>query len=72
MAQGTSKGLKAKTPSGGRKKAGLTKKGKRDVAPKNAQRVKEKQQQKVGHLHLPFFSSQKHNVSELGGWHTSV
>ncbi|ORX33528.1 UPF0390 protein [Kockovaella imperatae] len=46
MAQGSSKGLKAKAPSGGRKNTGKTKKGRRDIAPKNAQKVKEKQQQK--------------------------
>ena len=48
MAQGSTKGLKAKAPSGGRKNAGKTKKGRREIAPKNAQKVKEKQQHKVG------------------------
>ena len=48
MAQGMAKGLKSKVPSGGRKKTGKTKKGKRDIAPKNAHLIKERQQHKVG------------------------
>jgi hypothetical protein len=47
MAQGLAKGLKAKTSSGGRKKTGYTKPGKRVVAPKDAGKVREKMQNKV-------------------------
>ena len=47
MAQGSTKNLKSKSPSGGRKKSGLTKKGKRDIAPKNKQRVEERAHKKV-------------------------
>lgn len=46
MAQGAGK-LKTKTPSGGRKKGGLTKKGKRDAPPKKIVHVRERVSQKV-------------------------
>ncbi|KAK1926631.1 hypothetical protein DB88DRAFT_482515 [Papiliotrema laurentii] len=46
MAQGNTKGLKAKATSGGRKKTGKMQKGRRDIAPKNAQKVKERSQHK--------------------------
>lgn len=46
MAQGAGK-LKAKAPNGGRKKSGLTKKGKRDAPPKKIQHVRERATQKV-------------------------
>ncbi|ORY25365.1 hypothetical protein BCR39DRAFT_590220 [Naematelia encephala] len=46
MAQGTTKGLKAKSQSGGRKKTGQTKKGKRVVPPKDKQRIQERSHQK--------------------------
>ncbi|BEI80704.1 hypothetical protein CcaverHIS002_0112330 [Cutaneotrichosporon cavernicola] len=45
MAQGASK-LKTKAPSGGRKKSGQTKKGKRDAPPKKLQHVRERATQK--------------------------
>jgi hypothetical protein len=47
MAQGTSKGLKTMHQSGGRKKGGLMRKGKREIAPKNKQRIDERAQKKV-------------------------
>ena len=47
MAQGGSKLPKTQPQSGGRKKGGLTKKGKRDIAPKNRQKVEERAQKKV-------------------------
>lgn len=52
MTQGASKGSKAKFKSGGRKKGGLMKKGKREIAPKNKQKVVEKAQKKVSHVAL--------------------
>lgn len=48
MAQGNVKGLKSKTGSGGRKKGGIMKKGKRDIAPKQKDHVREKTTKKVG------------------------
>ena len=53
MAQNTTKGLKSKPQSGGRKKGGLTKKGKREIAPKNKQKVEEHAQKKVGAYFVP-------------------
>ncbi len=47
MAQNSTKGLKAKAASGGRKNNGLTKKGQRSVAPKEAVRVMQAANQKV-------------------------
>lgn len=47
MAQGNTKGLKAKATSGGRKKGGTMQKGRRDIKPKNAQKVAERQHHKV-------------------------
>ncbi|OCF59179.1 hypothetical protein L486_03681 [Kwoniella mangroviensis CBS 10435] len=48
MAQGGSKNIKSKSQSGGsaRKKAGKTKPGKRDVAPKDKHRIAERVQKK--------------------------
>lgn len=48
MAQGNTKGLKGKTASGGRKKTGQTKKGRREIAPKKIDVVREKMTKKVG------------------------
>ncbi|KAK4685589.1 hypothetical protein P7C73_g4564, partial [Tremellales sp. Uapishka_1] len=42
MAQGSTKGLTAKTGSGGRKKGGTMRKGKYVIAPKGAQKISEK------------------------------
>lgn len=47
MAQGKTKGLKAKVASGGRKKSGTMSKGKRDIPPKNVHHVRERQTKKV-------------------------
>ncbi|RSH79117.1 uncharacterized protein EHS24_001155 [Apiotrichum porosum] len=46
MAQGKTKGLKAKVASGGRKKSGTMSKGKRDIPPKNVHHVRERQTKK--------------------------
>ncbi|KAL7423352.1 hypothetical protein Q5752_002655 [Cryptotrichosporon argae] len=46
MAQGNTKGLKSKAASGGRKKGGTMKKGRREIAPKQVDRVREKVHQK--------------------------
>lgn len=48
MAQGKTKGLSAKSGSGGRKKTGTMSKGKRDIAPKKKDHVREKMTKKVG------------------------
>jgi len=48
MAQGNTKGLKAKSGSGGRKKAGVMSKGRREIAPKKKDHVREKMTKKVG------------------------
>lgn len=50
MAQGNTKGMKAKTPSGGRKKGGTMPKGKRDIAPKKRDHVRERATKKVSEL----------------------
>jgi hypothetical protein len=47
MAQGNTKGLKTKQGSGGRKKAPQAKKGRRDIAPKKLDHVREKMTKKV-------------------------
>ncbi len=48
MAQNSTKGLNPKSASGGRKKTGLTKKGKRDCAPKQIDRARQAASMKVG------------------------
>jgi hypothetical protein len=47
MAQGNTKGLKAKPTSGGRKKGGTMQKGKRDIAPKSTHKIAERRQKQV-------------------------
>lgn len=50
MAQGKTKGLTAKTASGGRKKGGKMAKGKRDIAPKKLANVRERATKAVSFL----------------------
>lgn len=61
MAQGAGKSIKAKGKSGGsqRKNTGKTKPGKREVAPKDRQRVLERSQKKVNLRRLRLHRQQK-------------
>lgn len=64
MAQGAGKPIKAKGKSGGsqRKNTGKTKPGKREVAPKDRQRVLERSQKKVNLCRLPSTNSRTPEV----------
>lgn len=53
MAQGNTKGLKAKATSGGRKKGGTMQKGKRDIAPKSTHKIAERRQKQVSSAQYP-------------------
>lgn len=64
MAQGAGKSIKAKGKSGGsqRKNTGKTKPGKREVAPKDRQRVLERSQKKVNLCWLSLYKRQDSQV----------
>lgn len=67
MAQGAGKSIKAKGKSGGsqRKNTGKTKPGKREVAPKDRQRVLERSQKKVNLCWLSLYKQQNSRGREI-------